>query len=263
MSADNKNHITLLRNKFAGRDVVVCGTGSSLSGFDWTQLNDCTTIALNDAVKVPGFEPDIHLFSDSNLFFVPKRGKVISGGYDQFRYHEKTKVVCQKHTRTNFLNSKFQPDSVKERVYQFNLMPVLNNVTTANDELYIHRTVATGGILLAWKMGARRIFLFGVDGYKRVNKDGTDVYYYDGRSKGKEKRKQRSKALDDFTMVIQDRHDAWIKQMREVQEFLRTKQKNPYPGPWPEKGIYSMSMLSPIDAWEKVPLDQCLLQLKK
>jgi hypothetical protein len=140
-------------------------------------------------------------------------------------------------------------------------MPVLNNVTITDDELYIHRTVATGGILLAWKMGARRIFLLGVDGYKVVRKDGSDVYYHDGRSKGKEKRKQRSKDMGDFTMVIQDRHDMWAKQMLELKQFLRDKRA--YSGPWPEKGIYNASMQSPIDAWEKVPIDQCLTELKK
>jgi len=262
MSADNKNHINRLKGKFVGRDVVICGTGSSLMGFDWTQLNDCVTVALNDAVKVPGFAPTIHLFSDTNLFFLPKRGPIIHGGYEKFEYADKTMVVCQKHVRTNFLNPKYHPDSLKERVYQFNLMPVLNNVTAGDDNLFIHRTVATGGILLAWKMGAKRIFLFGVDGYKRANKDGSEVYYYDGKSKGKEKRKQRSKDMDGFTMVIQDRHDEWIKQMRELHGFFKN-QKNPYPSEWPGRGIYSMSMLSPIDAWQKVPLDQCLSKLKK
>jgi len=125
-----------------------------------------------------------------------------------------------------------------------------------NDDLYVARTVATGGISMAWKLGARRVFLMGVDGYKllvRNPKTGKfeDVYYHDGSNKGNEKRKFKQTQLSkDCHMLRQDRHDWWVRNMRELREYF-TKRKL-FPGPWPGPGIYTINKMSIIDAWQKL-----------
>lgn len=258
----NANHITKLIGKFDSKDIFVCGTGTSLLGFDWSLLNSKITIALNEAVKVKGFIPTFHLFSDANLFKVTKDR--MNGSYEVWPYNPKTLIVCQRDVRTNFLKSVKVSKTIKSNVWQFNICNVCASMQKNASDLFVNRTVATGGITLAWKLGAKRIFLLGVDGYKlRIkNSEGVrDIYYYDGSSKPPEKRKERTLSekaeRNGEVLVTQDRHDFWVKQMQELKDYL-IKHGNPYPGKYPNAGIYNCSRLSMIDAWEKVDIQRVL-----
>jgi hypothetical protein len=128
------------------------------------------------------------------------------------------------------------------------------------DRLYVDRTVATAGIHLAWKLGAERVFLLGVDGYKLKDAAG-ERYYFDGRPKladcGRgvfvpEKRKER--LING--VIVQDRHDFWIENMRRLRKaFDRCKV---FPCKWPGAGVYNLSAKSTIDAWPKITIEEAL-----
>lgn len=198
--------------------------------FDWTQMNRRTTIALNDAVKVLGFAPDFHIFSDVNIW---KR-------YREMSLDPRTAMVCQRRARDQFI--RYERCSFQEQVFHFNHVSKAHQMTEKDDSLYVARTVATGGICLAWKLGAKRVFLMGVDGYKLK-----DVYYHDGTTKGVERRKERGRADGRIT---QDRHEWWQQNMRELRDYFQ--KAGVLLGPWPAAGVYNLSPKSTIDAWEKV-----------
>jgi hypothetical protein len=106
--------------------------------------------------------------------------------------------------------------------------------------------------MLAWKLGASRIWLLGIDGYKWQLADKTEVYYYDGTPKPPERRKVvKREEVDERTKIVQDRHDFWRKQMTELQGYFN-KNSNPYPGPFPGQGVYNLNPISTIDAWQRV-----------
>lgn len=235
----NRNNVSDLWNTWIGVDAFVCGTGTSLNGFRWEILNDrpnSITIALNDAVKASGFRPNFHLFSDIGIW---KR-------YWNLALDKRTAVVCQRRARDQFIRT--EGCKFKDQVFHFNHVSVIKGLKENDDSLFVSRTVATGGICLAWKLGARRIFLLGVDGYKK-----RDAYYWDGSQKPPERR--REKELEPG-LITQDRHEWWQKNMRELREYFDVRKL--FPGPYPEAGIYNLSAKSTIDAWEKVPLEEVL-----
>ena len=136
----------------------------------------------------------------------------------------------------------------KDRIFIFSNATNPNACEPADGNLYVSRTVATGAIMLAWKLGARRVFLLGVDGY-RTDK----AYYHDGRTKGREKRKERR---IDGGRIVQDRHDCWVQNMRELRrQFDRRKI---YGESWPGSNVYNLSLKSTIDSWEKRSVDDVL-----
>lgn len=215
-----------------GEDAFVLGTGTSLAGFQWSMLNGRFTVALNDAVKVPGFIAAYHIFSDIGIW---KR-------YRTLTLPKETAVVCQRKARDQFM--RFDQCKFKGQVFHFNHIGKVDTIKEKDDSLFVSRTVATGGIMLAWKLGAKRIFLLGVDGFKR-----SDAYYHNGTTKLKEKRKE-TQAKDG--MITQDRHEWWIKNMNELKAYFRKLKI--FMGPYPEPGVYNLSERSNIDAWEKVPV---------
>ncbi|UCG53522.1 MAG: class I SAM-dependent methyltransferase [Candidatus Latescibacterota bacterium] len=227
----NRNCVVDLFGSYKGADAFVMGTGTSLAGFDWTSMNDKLTIALNDAVKAPGFKPKFHIFCDVGIW----------ARYRNMNYPEGCAMVCQKRARAQFLRWEHWKDP--DQVFHFNHVSMPDQMTDVDDSLYVSRTVATGGITLAWKLGARRIFLLGVDGYKF-----SDRYYYDGSTKRPEKRRE-VKAGDG--RISQDRHEWWRQNMNKLRDFFR--KRNLFLGPWPKSGVYNLSPFSTIESWEKVP----------
>lgn len=249
----NAQHINQLFGRHEGANIIVVGSGSSMMGFDYSRLNPFVTIALNDSVKAPGFVPRYHLFSDGHLYEGHAKRNP-SGGYQKWLYSPLTKVICPKNQRQCFVNDR---GADWGQAYQFDPTGSPNAIKPGDDGLFVNRTVATGAIMLAWKLGASRIWLMGIDGYKMNVPDDTggrkDLYYFDGTSKPPEKRKTVHKKAHggDAVMVVQDRHDFWRKQMEELKAYFKKHQKA-YPGPFPGAGIYNLSALSTIEAWQKV-----------
>lgn len=254
----NTFRISKLIDRHEGEDFFVVGSGSSLIGFDYSLLRPLNTIALNDSLKAKNFVPRYHLFSDAHLYEgnTKKGTKAVganpSGGYKDYPYHPETEIICCKRERVRF-NKDRGPNW--NPVWQFDNTGSPHAIKKHDEGLFINRTVATGAIMLGWKMGASRIFLLGIDGYKLRIGD-KEFYYFDGSNKPPEKRKlhgeQKTKSGD--TKVVQDRHEFWNKQMLELKKYLQSKSavyKEEFPGP----GIYNLNPESTISAWQKVDRD--------
>ncbi len=222
----------------AGGDAFVVGMGSSLAEFKWARIEGLFTIALNNAVlHVP--KASIHIYADANIW---KR-------YKPEVYDPGTKIVVQKGAYDEIYKN--HGAELKDQLYEFKQLgrPELKD-GPKDIELYVSRTVATAGIQLAWRLGARRIFLLGVDGYRR--KDGK--YYADGTTKAVE----RAKLTTDKETgnSVEQRHTQWGEEMGRVRKAFNAGML--YPGPYPGAGIYNLSEHSTIPAWEKVDVDSIL-----
>ena len=214
---------------FKGADVFVVGMGSSLEGFDFEQLRGRHTIALNNAVfHVP--EPTIHIYADEAC---RKR-------YFDHKYSPETKIVVQK---VAYDDTQRKRGDLERQLYQFEIGGPSLAEGPREYSLYVSRTVAKGGINLAWRLGAERVFLLGVDGYRRP--DGE--YYFDGTPKPRESQPPPARTA---VGTIEDRHACWNREMWRLRKLFDRGEL--YPGPYPGPGIYNLNPLSAIEAWEKV-----------
>ncbi len=229
------NCIQRIADTHKGEDFFVMGTGTSLSGFPWEKMNDKTTIALNDAIFAKDFTPTYHLFSDVNIW---RR-------YSHMEWKPPCKMVCQRHARKMFIDSR--NCKFNKYLWQFDISSV-PEFNKGDQRLYVRRTVATGAINMAYKLGARRVFLLGVDGYKKKN-----AYYHDGNVKRPERRKESR--LEDGR-IVQDRHEHWMKDMTGMSDGF--KKNNVFQGKYPDSGVYNLNKLSTITVWEKVHPEKVL-----
>lgn len=236
----------------AGADVFVCGTGTSLAGFDWTRLNECATIALNDAINARGFEPTYHLWADDHLYeryfkhypqtvaIVPSvTAHLLAGDYDDavtYTHRENTERVivpdCDPRWPEPYGQFRFAATECSED----------------GDDLYCSHTVATAGVLLAAKLGARRIFLVGCDAYTTEAAN-----YWDGRPP--HMLHHRPVPLGDGRWRT-SAHIYWDMELTRLREWFAERAR--YAGPWPAEGVYNTSELSTLTAWDKVPLETAL-----
>jgi len=236
--------------KYKGQDAFVCGTGTSLSGFDWTQLNGRLTIGLNDALKVPGFVPAFSIFSDIGIW----------SRYRDLILDERTVVVCQGRSRDQFARD--AKCSFKDQIWHFNQQATAKACKPDNDDLFCARTIACAGMMMAYKLGARRIFLLGIDGYKLAGAEG-GTYYHDGSGKGPERRGE--KGIKGTCQVVQDRHGWWDDNMKEMRVwfdklgvytepfFFRDGKERIY-----GSGVFNLSGLSTITPWPKIKVKRVL-----
>lgn len=241
---EQANRISALWETCTDFDAFVVGTGTSLAGFDFTRLNDrkrTVVIGLNDAVKAPGFVPDFSLFCDVGIWT----------RYRDMDLHPKTRMVCQPRARKQFL--KYEKCRYVDRVWHFNHVSVAKACDRYDDDLFVSRTVATGGIMMAYKLGARRVFLLGVDGYKLPSDKPGGTYYHDGSGKGKEGRKER---MEGGGIIVQDRHDEWMKNMRALREWFDGIDE--YQEEWRGRNVYNLSGRSPITTWQKLKIKTVL-----
>jgi len=103
---------------------------------------------------------------------------------------------------------------------------------------------------LAWVLGATRILLLGVDGY-RLPQAG----YLDG-SRGTSFSRVVHRGCGPDQEIVEQRHLNWAADMAALKrrfDFLGVLK-----GPWPGPGVYNLSPRSRIDAWEKVCPEQAL-----
>lgn len=202
-----------------GRDVYVVGTGTSLEGFDWRRLDERRTIALNDAIRdMP--QASYHLYHDD-----------LSRRYIKLKRPQTTLVSAMPRNDRDYARSV----SFREAWRLERLGP---------RDLWHHATVASTGVHLADRLGARRIFLLGIDGYRTAR-----ARYYDGRTRSNRKNYTVCDERADGTLM-ELHHRRWIEAMRALRAHF--DRAGAYPGPWPAPGVYNLSRLSRIDAWEKV-----------
>lgn len=172
--------ITELINTEAGATIYIVCCGTSLKALDFAQLNERVTIAVNDAVF---FVPNAsyHIFNDQDIHgrYVPdpqqwkqnrwwKQG--INARPEKWWYADDTKIVAQYSGIESLL--KYAPE-LEPRCYWYQQRGP--DVRGENRELWVNNTTATAAIMLAWKLGAARIYILGFDCYLR----GQKRYFYE------------------------------------------------------------------------------------
>lgn len=237
-------------------DVYVVGSGTSLAGFDFGRLDGRVTVALNDAANAPGFTPTYHLWADAQLYlrYIRRRDATTAvvpndtswllmgeygGGvvtYTHVRRYERRKAAaCDPRW----------PDPLGRLV----IPPI--GVGEKTDELVCNHTIATTGIMLAWKLGARRIFLLGVDAFTREPGGGGN--YFDGRRATS--KHERPVDLGDGRWRT-SAHVFWDMEMWALREWFA--ERGHYTGPFPDGGVYNCSQASTLTAWEKVTIEEAI-----
>ena len=208
-------------------DVICFGFGSSLLDFGWDTLgNKSITIACNDAIsKIP--YATYHFWSDGCLY----------KNYWQVPYGEDTTIVLQPAGTHRMMTAYDWPHHHKLRLFSRCKELDFAHITRESDELWVLSTVMTGAIMLAWKIGAARVYLLGVDGYTPFNAP----YYANGNmcpaGFG------QVTAIDN-DMGMQARHHDWVRDMRKLAEYFDGQPTAPQ--------IINLNPRSTIDAWPKM-----------
>jgi len=215
-----------------GHDVFVVGAGPSLREFDFQQLRDRKTIVLNDMIfAVP--EPDYHLFADITLAIQPHEARKVGGvpgaglAYQFLRYPPNTWIVCQRKA-ADWLRC--TPGfSAASRILWFKQRGPDCNLGAP--ELWCNHTVSATAIYLAFRLGAKRVFLLGCDGYKI----GEAEYYNQDPGERTLKNYMLKRTMDNWD------HE-------QVAKWLAMQGA-------PDFSVYNLSAASSIDVWPKEPLE--------
>ena len=206
---------------FAGQDIFVVGAGPSLCGFDFSRLDGKVTIALNDMVH--RFIPTYHLFNDTDIW--PR--------YQDFGYWPVTHVVCQADPAAHLWS--YPHFCAKDRLLTYRERGP--DVDPVNDELWCDYTVATAGVMLAWKLGAQRVYLLGVDAYRYHKVD----YCW-----------QAPKEPVGEEVVVEPWDTFFDRDMGIVRDHFTSF------GVGPPGGVFNLSEKSTIKAWPKKKMEEVL-----
>lgn len=201
-----------------GEDVFVVGSGPSLRGFDFERLKGRTTIGLNHAIC--GFDPTYHLWCDTELW----------KEFREFNLPETTTIVCP-----NYKYIPWEQAAWAEQLRLFQPAPRLERFVSLS-ELYIASTSAVTAIQLAWKLGAKRVFLLGIDG--KPSSLGEPYFYRQDRT-------------------AHHPYQQWNADI--IQLAMLFVNWGIYDQPFPGTGVFNLNPDSAITAWEKV--DPVILDL--
>lgn len=213
-----------------GEDVFVVGTGTSLKTVHLPSLSGRVVITLNDAIKaIP--DAAVHLYTDA-----------LYRRYADFRYNEETRVVCRNNSY--LFQKRLHPN---RKLYVF--AGVDDPARARENNLFVFATVAATGIHLAKKIGARRIFLLGVDAYRL-----SDQRYWDGRYQSN---KKKYKVIDKKDGRFMEKHHLrWQRAMETMKEYF--SRLGIYGERYPGSGVFNLSPHSRIETWEKVDSTEVL-----
>jgi hypothetical protein len=210
--------ITELIGTCQDEDIYVVGMGTSLRGFDFKRLNNQIVITLNNACF--HITPMYLLFNDIDIWT----------RYVNMALPPSTKVVCRK--KPAFWLKGAAHCSFKDQIYTYHQRGP--DVDPGNDELWCASTVATAGLQLAWKLGASRIILLGVD-----------CYIYPGAQYFTDLPSQESRRSE-------QREIAWALELQHLARWWEFNALGP-PG-----GVINCSMSSLLEDFPKQPIDELL-----
>lgn len=198
------------------RDIFIVGTGTSLDGFDFNLLRDRQTIALNHALRhVPN--ADWWVASDRR----------VTAEYAEYSFGATPVLHCQRRS-----DSELARVSWYWRAAFYDLVIDPAQMLSRPRSLYQVSTVATAALSLAWRLGARRVYLLGVDGYSL----GIHKYFYDNELPG------------DYQ--VSGSHKSHAQALARLAGWFNTQDSSPT--------VVLLSPDSPIDFVERRPLSSCL-----
>lgn len=226
--------------RYAGSTVYVVGTGTSLAEFDYNRLVGRITIGLNNAVFA--FAPTYHLYSDNSIRI----------RYWKHAYDPSTTIVVQDQVAREARERKWP---YYDQVRTFcRVNDNLADIPRNNDQLWVQRTVATAGIMLAWKLAAARIFLLGVDGYHSAAKtaDGKYINYADGTAHTDQQPRDTDKQIGNI--IVRENHLEWAVDMQRLKDYFASRR-------WGGASVPAIICANPratFSAWPKCTLDEAL-----
>jgi len=195
-----------------------------LWGFDFTRLCGLISIGINNAVHL--LNPTVLIFNDVVIW---ERYLKVELPEDSFCV---TQRVSAKWLAAN-------PEcSYRDRVLSYKQRGP--DVQFGDDELWVDHTTATAAIQLAWKMGAERVFLLGVDAYRYESA----VHCTDP-------------IVATEPQFSEPRHIAYAMDMNRLQDWFKQS------GLGPPGGVFNCSELSIIDAFEYVDIDAIIPPLEQ
>ena len=235
--------VTELFGKHKGEDVFIVGCGPSVQGLDFKRLSNKTIVAVNRAVL---YFKDVdakiyHIWKDKGL-----------ERFEKYIYPDNTipvttkKRTCRaKRTYCFEMFNKYRHDP------QF---PTLDSFPTTDigSKLWPGPT-ETNAIHLAYKFGAKRIFLVGIDHYYVG-----DQYYANLKDKnriyriGRELKPTTNKKGQTHDMNLK-KQDRYLKKCAEAFRLAGLYQDK-HPG----SGVFNLSKDSFVNVFEKVCMDSVL-----
>jgi len=235
--------------EFRDWPMVVVGSGWSLAGFDFARIAHLPRLVLNDAIgAVP--DAELHVWGD---------GKLVAR-YAARTYSPKTRLVIQESSLQRFTrerNAAGVSPTAGELVaatYQASGSP--SEVEKDPEFLLKGYTVATAGIHLAARLGARPIILLGCDACAPAKPDAG--YYWDGRPSIHEARRvERLRAPNGEMVLREDRHCEFAKSMDELRKMLRVAMPRHC-----DSVVWNASPVSLIEAWQRRTIEECLADVE-
>lgn len=207
------------------RIAVIIGSGPSLRGFNFGDLNDSrfVTFAINNEAwnNRELYAPDFWIFGDDHV-----------GTARVAQHLPKRTTVLTKETNIKKLTDGRRA-IWSDRIFGFDTRSKAN--WSFNSEwVPLSKTTGTAAVALAARMGFKKIVLLGVDcfGSKSLG------YYHDGRTKTR-----MPVTREDGDLYITAQHDQMLNSWRIVADGLDR---------WGWAGkIYQTSLSSPITHWQK------------
>jgi hypothetical protein len=184
-----------LIDRHAGEDIYVLCPGTSMKGYPWETLDDQVTIAVNDTIY--HYPATYHIFNDTDKDKTPRRYSPRREDWQRvdnwdnktdtplasvcsrpkhWWYSDRTSVVCQPGGR-GFLEPLWREarNRVADRFYVYEQMGP--DVQKHNKKLWCNASTTVTAVMLAWKLGAQRIYLLGYDCCKH-KKGGYEYRYF-------------------------------------------------------------------------------------
>lgn len=208
------------------RTAVIVGSGTSLRGFTFSDLNDSrfVTFAINAEAwnNRDDYAPDFWIFCDDHVGMA-KAGEDL---------HPRTRVLTKTENFWKLSNGRVAKWLDRVHVFDAKRDP---NWSMRSPWMPMWKTTATAATALAARMGHRRIVLLGVDcfGSKSLG------YYHDGRQK-----RRMPVTREDGDLYVTKQHEDMLDQWRIVADGLNR---------WGGIEVIQTSMLSPLTLFEKRP----------
>jgi hypothetical protein len=190
---DPSRGVSKLFEGMRGQEIfVVCG-GTSLEGFDFDQLIERNTVAVNrvplKAAAQSDWVPDFLCITDCNLWPL----------YDDFYARDQMIPISQE--------AAFKEYDLASG-YWFNPVAQLDKIGRIDEsnDLFMHHTVAAVAIHLTFLLGAGVTYVLGLDGY-----DKPETTYFWGEKQGgeyddmKNRGKRWAKDMDNLKSLFPDR----------------------------------------------------------
>lgn len=222
------------------RKALVLGSGTSLKGFDFSKLADESVyvFAINDEGhrNRDQYVPEAWIFFDLTILNRYRDAEVPSG----------VEILTTKANVVNAIKGAERHDKkpVPEWVHRIRVFETCRIWDPNTDLLLMHRTTASAALCLAVKMGFKQIGLAGTDFYTPEDQ----YYYVDGQ--GPRVLKKRARNYIDDDIYMEPRHIKMVHDMTRVKEGLDRAGI--------EVDIHQTSMRSPLDCFQKTPIDEFL-----